>query len=175
MDYDKMDRAELIQTAVRELKKSRPDFDEKIYDRIIVRKSLYGKVVAFSFSIKYMPLNSCFVYGASIILGAQQISFDITPNPMKTPDWSAPFFRPDAKSKKAIKFVTDAINKSGEIGHFDELPESTNMTITEHKDFYHIDVDSPGIYSFYNVKKKTGEIYDAGHKHKMIDPDENLD
>lgn len=45
-----------------------------------------------------------------------------------------------------------------------DLPEDFEMTIREAEDYYDITIDNQ-YHSYYKIKKKTGEICDAGHKH----------
>lgn len=121
--------------------------------------------VIFSHAIQYIPAKGQFYYAAHVELVTGSSSLSIQG---KGPDDEDIQFYSPAKFKKQIKFVFDAINKSDEVGSIPEgqLPEGT-MKIYENIGHYDVSVDSYSTHSSYKVKKGSGKIYDAGHKHFM--------
>jgi hypothetical protein len=120
--------------------------------------------IEFEHIIRFIPKRGQFYYSLTVDFISGTTGHSIKG---EGPDDAEIFFYDPSKYKDQIKFVFDAINNSdGEIGKIPEgkLPDGT-MTIQEEAGYYDISVDSYSTHSYYKIKKGSGKIYDAGHKH----------
>lgn len=169
-------RDSLISRAVGLLQRSDAEFDPSQYDRIRVIVDEDDIIVRFEHSIAFYGRKTAYRYNATVNIRTGSTGSSIVSNPNDYDEDAEEyrFFRWDDKSRKAVRFVLDAINRQNEIGDIPEgkLPKDTRMTIREESGYYQIEVDSWSTHSYYKIKKSSGKIYDAGHKHYARDGDE---
>lgn len=128
--------------------------------------------IEFKHTIQFIPKRGQFYYSISVDFVSGTTGHSIKGD---GPDDAEIFFYDPNKYKDEIKFVFDAINNSdGEIGKIPEgkLPDGI-MTIQEEAGYYDVSVDSYSTHSYYKVKKGSGKIYDARHKHYDRSGNEN--
>ncbi|NUM82279.1 hypothetical protein HUU42_15900 [bacterium] len=168
-------RDSLIAIAASRAQSSYPDFKTDLFDRIRVKVSRGSLWVIFEQVIRFVPRKSAFIYDMSVNLTENSIGTGPIENDRELKDFEDyQFFKPTKESRKAIEFVLNAINKDNEIGDIPEgkLPDDTQMTVIEKSDHYAIEVDSYSTVSHYKIKKGSGKIYDASHKHYARDWDD---
>jgi hypothetical protein len=122
-------------------------------------------MVIFNHAIRFIPRKGQYYYSVSVSLIHGGPSMSIQGKGEL--DLSEIEFYQPKNFEKDIQFVLDAINNSnGEIG---KIPSGTwpdgDMTVTDNLNFYDVTVDSESTHSYYKIKKGSGQIYDAGHKH----------
>jgi hypothetical protein len=161
-DLSKLSKDSLLSMAIAKI--SEPSFDVHDFNQIEVWLDDEEIIVSFGHAIKFIPQKGQFYYSVSVDLIAGSPTMHIEG---KGP-WDAKinFYKP-SRFRKEIKFVLDAINNSqGEVGRIPDgkLPDGV-MRIQEQGLYYDITVDSESTHSFYKIKKGSGKIYDAGHKH----------
>lgn len=156
----KLGREPLIQMAIQKL--NEPGFRPENYDRVIVKAGKEDLLVEFRLSILLKRKSSCFYHVVTVALAGSGSGMAITGD-CNEPEFYA--HSPDDQEK--IKFVRDAINKSDDVGHVTDyqLPEDTDMEITEHPTYFYVEVSSWSTYSHFKVNKITGKISEAAHKH----------
>jgi hypothetical protein len=156
----KLGHDSLIKLAIAKLDDQK--FDPKYYDRIEVKANKTSLLVSFVISIKFYDTHSCFYDQVHVSL------VDGTSSKSIQGDCDEPvYYHPSKSDKRKIDFVLGAINKNKEIGDVPDkkLSEGTTMEISEHPDYYLVEVDSWSTSSDYKVHKITGKIFDLGHKH----------
>lgn len=168
-------RDSLIAIAAERAKNSYPDFRIDLFAHIRVKISRSSLWVIFDNPIRFVPRKSAFIYDMSVNLTENSIGTGPIENDKELKDFEEyQFFKPTKESRKAIEFVLNAVNKDNEIGDIPDgkLPDGTQMTIIEKSDHYAIEVDSYSTVSHYKIKKSSGKIYDASHKHYARDWDD---
>ncbi|MBX7153097.1 hypothetical protein K1X84_15830 [bacterium] len=171
-------RDSLIAIAAARAKNSYPDFKTDLFDRIRVKISRGSLWVIFDNAIQFVPRKSAFIYDMSVNLTENSLGTGPIENDKELKDFEEyQFFKPTKNARKAIEFVLNAINNDNEIGDIPDgkLPDDTQMTIIEKSDYYAIEVDSYSTVSHYKIKKGSGKIYDASHKHYARDWDEKAE
>ena len=156
----KLGRDSLIKLAVKEI--NDPGFDLSAYDRIIVKADTSDLMVCFDASVLFIGKKACFYQSFYISLVGSGSTR------MVKGDCNEPkYYKVTDKMKKKIDFVFDSINKENEIGDIpnNKLDYGENMEITERGDHYYVEVSGWSTFSHYKIKKGSGDIYDAGHKH----------
>ena len=152
----------LIEMAVKKVRD--PSFDIKDFTSIEVWAEDDDLSVKFDHAIKFVPMKGQFYYRVSVDFIGGSVNRQILG---KGPfDEELQFYKPK-KYGEEVKLIFKSINESdGEIGKTPEgqLPDGT-MVITEHLTYYDITVDSYSTHSYYKIRKGTGNVYDAGHKH----------
>jgi hypothetical protein len=167
-------RKRMISTAVEKMKmRGFADFDASLFPIIKVRESEDDLYVSFDRPIYFYPLNSVYLYAATVRINTVDESYKIQENPpdMEYDIEKVKCFVMTKELKKKFDFVIGAINASNQAGKIDpeDLPTDFEMEIWERKDHYEIGIEHQ-YYSFYKIKKETGQIYDAGHKHYAPEP-----
>jgi hypothetical protein len=121
-----------------------------------------GEIIYVSFRnpIKYLPLNSVYYFEFGVNLLEKVVTYGPISNGTYQTDEKIPVYTETRKSKKAIQFVLDAINKSDELGSIDIATFADNMEIRESQDYYDVLVVSDNVESMYKVEKASGKIYD---------------
>jgi hypothetical protein len=160
----KLGRDSLIKLAI--VKLDDPKFNPKYYDRVEVKANKTSLIVSFMISVEFHTKRSCFYDWVYVTLT------DGTSGKGVQGDCEEPeYYHPSRSDRRKIDFVFDAINKDNEIGDIPDkkLSPGTTMEISEHLDYYYVEVDSWSTASDYKVNKITGKIYDAGHKHYARD------
>lgn len=168
-------RDSLIAMAAERAKNSYPDFKIDLFDRIRVKIRQKSLVVIFDNAIRFVPRKSAFIYDMHVNLTENSLGTGPIENGKEVKDFEEyQFFKPTKESRKAIEFVLNAINKDNDIGDIPDgkLPDDTRMTVIEETDYYDIEVDSYSTVSHYKIKKGSGKIYDASHKHYARDWDD---
>jgi hypothetical protein len=158
----KLSKDSLINMAIKKI--SEPTFDVADFDQIEVWMDGEDLTVDFQHAIEFIPQKGQFYYGLSLNLISGSPAMYIKGKGPWEEDVT--FYKP-SRYKDDIKFIIDAINNSdGEIGKIPEgqMPDGT-MTIQEQAGYYDIKVDSESTHSYYKIKKGSGKVYDAGHKH----------
>jgi hypothetical protein len=161
-ELSKLSKERLIEMAV--AKVDEPSFRITDFSSIEIWLDEDELTVEFEHAIRFIPKRGQFYYSVSVDLISGSTVHSIKGN---GPDNEDIQFYDPAKFKDQIKFVFDAINSpDSEIGKIPEgkLPDGT-MTIQEEAGYYDVEVDSYSTHSYYKIKKGTGKIYDAGHKH----------
>jgi hypothetical protein len=161
-ELSKLPKEKLIELAVQKI--DEPSFRLADFTEIEVWLEDNELTVEFGHVIRFIPKRGQYYYSVSVDLVSGSTGRSIQG---KGPDDADLSFYNPAKYQDEIKFVFDAINNSGgEIGKIPEgqLPDG-HMTIQEEAGYYDIEVDSYSTHSYYKVKKGSGKIYDAGHKH----------
>jgi hypothetical protein len=161
-ELSKLPREKLIELAVSKIKE--PSFRLGDFTEIKVWLEDNELTVEFEHVIRFIPKRGQYYYSVSVDLISGSIGRSI--QGVGPDDADLTFYDPK-KYQTEIKFVFDAINNSdGEIGKIPEgqLPDG-HMTIQEEAGYYDVEVDSYSTHSYYKVKKGSGKIYDAGHKH----------
>lgn len=166
-------RDSLIRRAVLAIQENEHDFDPAQYDRVRITEDHGELHVRFEHSILYLARKTAFKYGAMVSLVSNSASSSILSNPEDYDDSREEYryFKWDEKSRAAVRFVLGAIGRSDEVGDVVDgtLPNGTQMTIREERDYYEINVDSWSTHSSYKIQKKSGYLYDASHKHYARD------
>ena len=160
--FIKLSKDSLIMLAAKNV--TEPTFRAQDFNNIEVWQDGDQVYVVFDHAIRFIPKKGQYYYSVTVDLVTGSPSMSILgEGPL---DQEVGFYDP-SRFKKEIQFVIDAINNSnGEIGKIPEgqLPSGT-MTIHENTMYYDITVDSESTHSYYKIKKGSGKIYDAGHKH----------
>jgi hypothetical protein len=167
-ELSKLPKEKLIEMAVSKIKE--PSFRLTDFTEIEVWLEDDELTVEFGHVIRFIPKRGQYYYSVSVDLISGSTGRSI--QGVGPDDAELTFYDP-TKYKDEIKFVFDAINNSeGEIGKIPEgqLPDG-HMAIQEETGFYDVEVDSYSTHSYYKVKKGSGKIYDAGHKHYYRDED----
>lgn len=177
-----MDR-ELIALAEEKIKAAGyVNFDSTRFPRVKISESNGDVHVSFGQKVYFYPLNTVYLYGAEVRLEKEGgnksaaenhlpiMSLDIKRNPETLTETtnvaSVKCFAMSPSVKEGLDFVVKAINKSGKASKLDlaQIPDNLKMTVTEYKDYYQVEIDWQ-YHSYYKINKKTGELYDEGHKH----------
>jgi hypothetical protein len=161
-ELSKLPKEKLIALAVSKIKE--PSFRLADFTEIEIWLEDNELTVDFGHVIRFIPKRGQYYYSVSVDLISGSAGRSIQG---RGPDDADLTFYDPGKYQDEIKFVFDAINNSdGEIGKIPEgqLPDG-HMTIQEETGFYEVEVDSYSTHSYYKVKKGSGKIYDAGHKH----------
>lgn len=169
-ELSKLSKDKLIELAVTEINDSSLRIRDFTHIEIWLEDN--ELTIEFKHSIRFIPKQGRFYYSVSVDLVSGSIGRSIIGN---GPDDAEIFFYDPSKYQDEIKFIFNAINNSdGEIGKIPEgeLPDGT-MTIQEEAGYYDISVDSYSTHSYYKIKKGSGKIYDAGHKHYDRSGNEN--
>lgn len=169
-ELSKLPKEKLIELAAAKINDS--TFHAGDFSNIEVWLEENELTIEFGHIIQFIPKHGQFYYSVSADLVSGTTGHSIKGD---GPDDAEIFFYDPNKYKDEIKFVFDAINNSdGEIGKIPEgkLPDGT-MTIQEEAGYYDVSVDSYSTHSYYKVKKGSGKIYDAGHKHYDRSSNEN--
>jgi hypothetical protein len=165
-ELSKLSKEELIKMATAKI--DEPSFRVSDFTEIEVWLEDKELTVEFGHVIRFIPKRGQYYYSVSVDLVSGSSSRSIKGD--GPDDEDIKFYNP-VQYQDQIKFVFDAINNSdGEIGKIPEgkMPDDT-MTIQEETDYYDVEVDSYSTHSYYKVKKGSGKIYDAGHKHYYRD------
>lgn len=175
-EWKKLGRDSLIALATEKLQKREPTFDPREHDRVVVEVTRRDVLVRFGHSIRYLARKTAMKYEAYVYFVSGTSGSSIESNPQDYgEEWEEySFFKWKDSDRKAVRFVIDAINRDDEVGDIPGgiLPKGTHMVIREESGYYDVTVDSYSTHSFYKVKKGSGKIYDAGHKHYARDRDE---
>jgi hypothetical protein len=158
----KLPKDTLVEMAVKKIRDT--SFDKKDFTAIEVWAEDDDISVKFDHAIKFVPMKGQFYYRVSVDLMGGSVNRLILGKGSNDED--VQFYKPKEFDKE-IKFIFQAINDSkGEIGKTPEgqLPDGA-MVIMEHLAYYDITVDSHSTHSYYKIRKGTGQVYDAGHKH----------
>ena len=152
----------LIALAVQKI--SEPSFHLDDFSRIEIWLDDKDLIVEFGHAIKFIPKKGQAYYSVIVNLvdGSSTLYIE-GDGPFNA---TVKFYRP-SQYKNRIKFVIDAINNSsGVVGKIPDgkFPDGI-MTIQERALYYDVTVDSESTHSYYKIKKGSGKIYDAGHKH----------
>ena len=145
-----------------------PSFDVQDFNQIEIWVDDPELSVEFGHVIRFIPRKGQYYYSVSVDLVSGTTGRLIQGD---SPTYEEVRFYKPAKFQEKIKFVMNAISNShGEVGKIPEgkLPDGT-MTIREEAGYYDIEVDSESTHSYYKIKKGSGKIYDAGHKHYYRD------
>jgi hypothetical protein len=167
-ELSKLPKEKLIEMAVSKIKE--PSFRLADFTEIEVWLEDNELTVDFGHLIRFIPKRGQYYYSVSVDLISGSTGRSIQG---RGPDDVELTFYDPKKYQDEIKFVFNAINNSdGEIGKIPEgqLPDG-HMNIQEETGFYDVEVDSYSTHSYYKVKKGSGKIYDAGHKHYYRDED----
>ncbi len=165
-DLRKLSKDSLIKMAAKKI--DEPSFIVNDFNQIEIWVEDEELTVEFGYAIRFIPKKGQFYYSVSVELVSGSSSRYLKgegPN-----DKDVQFYKP-ARYQEKIKFVLEAIKTgNGEVGRIPEgqLPDGT-MTIKEEGGYYDVEVDSESTHSYYKIKKGSGKIYDAGHKHYMRD------
>ncbi len=174
--WKSLGRDSLIALATVKLQRSYSTFDPREFDRVIVEVTRKDVRVQFTHSIRYIARKTAMKYEAYVyfVSGTSGSSIESNPQDYGEEFEDYAFFKWKESDRKAVKFVIDAINLDDEVGNIPGgiLPRGTQMVIREESGYYDVTVDSYSTHSFYKVKKGSGKIYDAGHKHYARDRDE---
>jgi hypothetical protein len=161
-ERSKLPKEKLIEMAAAKI--TEPSFRLADFTKIDVWLEDKELTVEFNHLIRFIPKKGQFYYSVSVDLISGTTGHSIQGDGPFNEELE--FYNP-ARYQEQIKFVFDAINNSdGEIGKIPDgkLPDGT-MTIKEEADYYDVDVSSYSTFSYYKIKKGSGKIYDAGHKH----------
>jgi hypothetical protein len=170
-ELSKLPKEELIKMAAAKI--DEPSFRISDFTEIEVWLEDKELTVEFSHVIRFIPKRGQYYYSVSVDLVSGTTGRSIKGD--GPDDEDIQFYNP-AKFQDQIKFVFEAINNSnGEIGSIPEgkLPDGT-MEIKEETGYYDISVDSYSTHSYYKIKKGSGKVYDAGHKHYYRDESSDL-
>jgi hypothetical protein len=158
----KLPKDTLVEMAIKKIRN--PSFDAKDFTSIEVWAEDDDVSVKFDHAIKFVPMKGQFYYRVSVdLIGGSVNRQRLGKGP---DDEEVQFYKPK-NFEEETKFIFNSINDSnGEIGKTPEgqLPDGT-MVIMEHLTYYDITVDSYSTHSYYKIRKVTGQVYDAGHKH----------
>ncbi|MGB4775531.1 MAG: hypothetical protein WBP45_10185 [Daejeonella sp.] len=154
------------------------------FDKITVLANKTSVKVLFSNPIRYVPLNSTYLYDVDVNITGEGLTYESSSNPKgrNYNDDLIPFFLSTKGSEKNTQFVIEALNK-------DEDEPSTNfknkkdlikkldgsLIIRENKTYYDIERISKYQESFYKIDKKSGKIYDENHNHLIPAPQDEDD
>ncbi len=169
-ELSKLPKEKLIEMAAAKI--DEPSFRASDFTQIEVWLEDKELTVEFNHVIRFIPKRGQYYYSVSVDLVSGSSGRSIKGD---GPDDEDIQFYDPKKFQDQIKFVFDAINNSnGEIGKIPEgkMPDGT-MEIKEEAGYYDISVDSHSTHSYYKIKKSTGKIYDAGHKHYARDGSES--
>lgn len=169
-ELSKLPKETLIEMAAARV--NEPSFRAADFTQVDVWLEEDVLTVNFEHVIQFIPKKGQYYYSVSVELPRGSVGRSIKGD--GPDDEDIPFYNP-AKFQDQIKFVFNAINNSdGEIGSIPEgkMPDGT-MEIKEETGYYDISVDSYSTHSYYKIKKGSGKIYDAGHKHYYRDESEN--
>jgi hypothetical protein len=171
-ELKKKSRIEIIEMAVKQL--NDPAFKKESYDRIQVMAGDHKLYVIFDVSICYIPKGKSWYGSIYVDIPGRQISKSVFSN--EAPSSEPGYYSLDEKNKEAIDFIMKSINKSNTVGDLpgSVVPEGSRMLILEKPDCYAIEMDSETIVSNYKIRKKTGEIYEAGHNHMILPDDDSV-
>lgn len=170
-ELKKLGKKAIVKRAVEAAKSRFPSFDPKAFDRTRVMVNDEGVWVSFTNPVTYIPRKAAFYEDLDVqlelgSLELGQTSSRIAKNPEEgtSPD-EPPFPVKTTGWEKAVAFVLDAINKSGEMGRFERgaIPADTRVRIYGRTGHY--DVQIVGTYTEYDfsVRKTSGKIYDISH------------
>lgn len=167
-ELSKLPKEKLVALAVSKI--NEPSFRLADFTEIEVWLEGQELTVQFGHIVRFIPRRGQYYYSVSVDLISGSTGRSIQGDGRD--DAEITFYDP-SKYQDKIQFIFKAINNSrGEVGKIPEgqLPDG-QMTIQEETGYYHVEVDSYSTHSYYNIKKGTGKIYDAGHKHYYRDDD----
>ena len=172
--YKKLGRDSLLKIATDYIRKNLDTcFNPADYKVQRVTKREDMLYVSFIMPIQFVPAKGSYTYNVSVTLPDFSMSYSLLScNGESSTD--PHFFKHTEETRKAVDFIFASINNSNEVGHVkeEEWPSNSVMVIKDMGAYYDIEVDDDYIHSYYKIKKDSGEIYDAGHKHYAIDPDD---
>ena len=161
-DLKRLSKDSLISLAVRKINNA--VFKPDQFTNISVWTEAEELTVEFDHAIQFIPKRGQYYYSVSVELvkgsSSRRIMGDGEVDVVT-------YYNPD-QFKKEVQFVLQSINKSDEVGKIPEggLPYGT-MTINEMGSYYDISVDSESTHSSYKIRKGSGKVYEASHKHYM--------
>jgi hypothetical protein len=161
----------LIKMAIKKI--NDPEFKRKEFTRTEIWTKKDEVMVKFDNVIQLVPRRGQYYSNVTVDLISGTIGRQIMGD--GPDDAEVHYLKPNARHKKKVKFVLKAINNSnGEVGKIteDKLPSGT-LTIIEKGMYYSVTANSQSTLSTYRIKKGSGKIYKASHKHYMRDHSPN--
>jgi len=175
-----INRDTLVSIAISFLNENYGACDNSFYKIRVCKNSKQANVFFYN-PIVYLPQGTQMYYEAlveidildSIYIKNYNFNRYSNPREIKLQD-HIPFYKETKEYKKDIQFVINAINKSNANGCFERDDFSDKMFIYVEDTCYQINVISTLTESFYNIDKKTGLVYNAGHAHLIAPPVEEV-
>jgi hypothetical protein len=145
------------------------NFEPKHFDRISVKTDGTEVIVTFRMAIEYVPLNSCYIYGATVRILEKFISWAPKNNTGSDEAKATEVFVPSQEIEKNLKSLLKILRINLPI------PDDTTFTIIEMEEYYQIEEMSKWEAVFYKLTKNTHQFFDEWYEELVLDEEPEED